>query len=201
MRAARVAARYKHRPPEDLPCLVEDEFGFKIDPAVAKAVCEIKRQALRSDTRKQERLAAWLREHIETIACPDSYGGLDLENDEKRSQELRERRGTKVKLSAEEDAEEAYLTTRAEVYRATPVYQQANLARKAQIDHDIEWVRAQMINQEPGARESEPWLCGVSTRSSLPRKNTNWKSCADGIQNRSSQPANGRSGGWPTFER
>jgi uncharacterized protein YnzC (UPF0291/DUF896 family) len=145
MRAAKVAAPYKHRPPEELPYLVEDEFGFKIDPAVAKAVCEIKRQALRSDTRKQERLAAWLREHIETIECPDSYGGLDLENDEKRLQELRERRGTKVKPNAEEDAEEAYLTTRAEVYRATPAYQQANLARKAQIDRDIEWVRAQVI--------------------------------------------------------
>jgi hypothetical protein len=41
-KAARIAARYQHKPPARPAHLVEDEFGFKIDPAVAKAVAEIK---------------------------------------------------------------------------------------------------------------------------------------------------------------
>jgi hypothetical protein len=40
-RAARIAARYMHQPPERPVHLVEDEFGFKIDPVVAKTVREL----------------------------------------------------------------------------------------------------------------------------------------------------------------
>ena len=40
MRAAQVAARYKHKPAdyERSAALVEDEFGFKIDPQVARTI-------------------------------------------------------------------------------------------------------------------------------------------------------------------
>ena len=43
MRAAQVAARYKHKPAdyERSAALVEDEFGFKIDPQVARTIREI----------------------------------------------------------------------------------------------------------------------------------------------------------------
>jgi hypothetical protein len=133
VRAARIAARYKHRPPERSVNLVEDEFGFKIDPVVAKAVREIKAQCnvlsaahaskpSPADIKKREGLLARLREHIETIDCPDGYGGLDLDNDEVRLWELNERR-IKAKLTPEEIAEEAYLVSRTEVYRATPKHQ------------------------------------------------------------------------------
>jgi hypothetical protein len=137
MRAAQVAARYTHRPPAEKPQLVEDEFGFRIDPVVAKAVRAIKgqsvdsdtknkagraikSQSVESDTKQQDQLAERLREQVGTIECPECYGERDLEKDTARLDELRARRGTKAKLTAEEDAEEAYLTTRAEVYRATP---------------------------------------------------------------------------------
>jgi hypothetical protein len=134
VRAARVAARYKHRPPEGSVNLVEDEFGFKIDPVVAKAVREIKaqRDALSparwskpppADIKKSEGLLGRLREQIETIDCPDGYGGLDLDNDETRVAELQARRRTQVKLTRDEDAEEAYLVARSEVYRTTPKHQ------------------------------------------------------------------------------
>src|SRR5262249_26434474 len=132
VRAARVAARYKHRPPERLVNLVEDEFGFKIDPAVAKAGREIKTQcgdthapvdganSSPADIQKREGLRARLCEHIETIDCPHGYGEVNLDNDKKRVAELEARRRTRVKLTPEEDAEEAYLVARSEVYRATP---------------------------------------------------------------------------------
>ena len=134
VRRARVAARYKHRPPERSVNLVEDEFGFKIDPAVAKAIREIKTQCdvlsvaraskpSPADIKKTEDLLARLHEHIETIDCPDGYGEVDLDNDEKRVAELQARRRTKVKATPDEDAEEAFLVARCEVYRATPKHQ------------------------------------------------------------------------------
>jgi hypothetical protein len=117
VRAARVAARYKHRPPERPAPLVEDEFGFKIDPVVAKAVRDTRRQPRFKDIEKQN---AWVREHIGTIECPDGYGGRDFEKDEERLREFQERRKPPAKLTPDEVAEEAYLVTRTEVYRRTP---------------------------------------------------------------------------------
>lgn len=117
VRAAQVAARYKHRPPEKPVTPVEDEFGFKIDPEVAKAVWDIRREPGFRDSQKRD---IWVREHIEGIECPDGYNGHALEKDKKRLSELNERGR---KLTPEEIAEEAYLITRCEVYRATPKHQ------------------------------------------------------------------------------
>src|SRR5207248_2882834 len=123
VRAARIAARYKHRPPQSPAGLVEDEYGFKIDPTVAKAVREIKSQSGSSDMHKEKQLGDCVRVRIEPIECPDGYNGLELKDDERRLAEFNERRALKAKLTAEEEAEEAYLITRAEVYRATPKHQ------------------------------------------------------------------------------
>lgn len=72
----------------------------------------------------KERLVARLREHLESIECPDGYGWLDLEKDEARLRELVEQRGwSKGKLRPDDDAEEAYLITRMEVYRRTPKHE------------------------------------------------------------------------------
>jgi len=131
IRAARFAARYKHRPPQTSLHLVEDEFGFKIDPLAAKVVHETWSQCgtllqtfdcdrRPADFKKMEQLLARLREDIESIACPDSYTESHLENDEKRLQELYDRRRTLTKLTPEEDAEEDYLIARVVIYRTTP---------------------------------------------------------------------------------
>jgi uncharacterized protein YnzC (UPF0291/DUF896 family) len=145
-RAARIAARYMHQPPERPVHLVEDEFGFKIDPVVAKTVREldallaevVREIESREEQRKRgrplipypalyenkKRLGARLREHLESIECPDGYGWLDLEKDEARLRELAEQRGwSKGKLRPDDDAEEAYLITRMEVYRRTPKHE------------------------------------------------------------------------------
>jgi hypothetical protein len=120
--AARIAARYQHKPPKRPVHLVEDEFGFKIDPAVAKAVAEIKARcgtaapANSADARSGD---ARLRDHIDTIKCPDCYGSLDLLRDEARLSEFRAGRGPRAKLTPEEAAERDYLMTRTEVYRAS----------------------------------------------------------------------------------
>jgi hypothetical protein len=146
VRAARIAARYMHQPPERPVHLVEDEFGFKIDPVAAKAVREIDAllaQAVREINSREEqekrgrsllpypalyenkkRLDARLREYLESIECPDGYGWRDLEKDEERLQRLAEQRGwSKGKLRPDDDAEQAYLMTRMEVYRRTPKHE------------------------------------------------------------------------------
>jgi hypothetical protein len=146
VRVARIAARYMHQPRERPAHLVEDEFGFKIDPVVAKAVREVQAllaQAIREIESREEqkkrgefllpypalyenkkRLDGRLREHLESIECPDGYGWLDLEKDEERLQRLAEQRGwSKGKLRPDDDAEQAYLMTRTEVYRRTPKHE------------------------------------------------------------------------------
>jgi hypothetical protein len=116
VRAAQIAARYKERPPHRFSYLVEDEFGFQIDPLAAKAVRDIRRGPSSSDAQTEDGL---VREHLQAIDCPDAYGGRDLEKDEGRLRELREHR-RKAKLTPFEDDEETYLTARTEVYRTTP---------------------------------------------------------------------------------
>jgi hypothetical protein len=144
-RAARIAARYMHQPPERPVHLVEDEFGFKIDPVVAKTVREldallaqvVREIESREEQRKRgrplipypalyenkKRLGARLREHLESIECPDGYGWLDLEKDEERLRELVEQCRNEGKLTPDDDAEEAYRIARTEVYRRTPKHE------------------------------------------------------------------------------
>jgi hypothetical protein len=144
MRAAKVAVRYKHkladweRPAE----LVEDEFGFKIDPAVATRIREIagecdslartgepdlglgtRRDVSPEDVQKHKTLVKQLHEQIATIECPTVYGWADLHNDEIRLNEIGEQASKHRKMPADLDAEEAYLTARIEIYRATPRHQ------------------------------------------------------------------------------
>jgi hypothetical protein len=117
-KAARIAARYQHKPPLRPVHLVEDEFGFRIDPAVAKAVAEIKVRcgtAAPANTADARSPDASLRDLIATIECPDCYSSLDLLRDEARLTEL----FSGKKLTPEGAAERDYLMTRTEVYRAS----------------------------------------------------------------------------------
>jgi hypothetical protein len=140
-RAARVAARYKHRPPEAGPQLVEDEFGFKIDPSAARAIrdieakCDALAAALRhireTKAPPAEKIAEWEMlvkqrdQQIETIAVPETYHWPDLQSDDQRMKDIRalaKSRGKKSqgKLGPDEEAEEVYLIARTEAYRACP---------------------------------------------------------------------------------
>jgi len=142
MRAAQVAARYKHKlaDRERSAELVEDEFGFKIDPAVATRIREIagecyslarsrnpglatRRDLSPADIQKHKTLVKQLHEQIATIECLETYGWPDLRNDENRLQEIRQQRSKHRKLPPDVDAEEAYLIARMETYRASPKHQ------------------------------------------------------------------------------
>ena len=134
MRAAQVAARYTHQPAdyERSAALVEDEFGFKIDPLVARTIREIAGQcdclADRSepspaDIQKHKTLLKYLNEQIATIECSATYSWADLKNDKERLKEIQEQRRQQRKLPPDRDAEEAYLIARMEAYRATPKHQ------------------------------------------------------------------------------
>ena len=64
----------------------------------------------------KKRLDGRLREHLESIECPDGYGWLDLEKDEERLQRLAEQREwSKSKLRPDDDAEQAYQIGRAHI--------------------------------------------------------------------------------------
>jgi hypothetical protein len=142
MRAAKVAARYKHKLAdcERSAELVEDEFGFKIDPAVATRIREIagecdslarsrnpgpvtRRDLSPADVQKHKTLVKQLHEQIATIECSAIYGWGDLQNDEIRLKEIGEQASKHRKMPADLDAEQAYLTARIEIYRATPKHQ------------------------------------------------------------------------------
>jgi hypothetical protein len=133
-RAAQVAARYKHKPAdyERSAALVEDEFGFKIDPQVARTIREIagecdcladRREPSPADIQKHKTLLKYLHEQIATIECSATYSWADLKNDKERLKEIQEQRRQQRKLPPDRDAEEAYLVARMEAYRATPKHQ------------------------------------------------------------------------------
>jgi hypothetical protein len=139
-RAARIAARYQHKPPARPVHLVEDEFGFKIDPAVAKAVAGIKARcgtAAPANSASARPADASLRDHIATIECPDCYSSLDLLRDDARLKQFWAGRGPRAKLAPEEAAERDYLITRTEVYRASGRHHA--WCRMAQLGHFRTW--------------------------------------------------------------
>lgn len=117
VRAARVAARYKHRPPERPVTPVENEFGFKIDPEVAKGIREfaakcdylwqVKKPSM-EQANQNEMLLRQLNQQIETVEVPNGYNCGDLKNDDRRLQEIRTLVKSRGKLKPDEDAEEAY---------------------------------------------------------------------------------------------
>ena len=109
MRAAQVAARYKHKPAdyERSAALVEDEFGFKIDPQVARTIWEIagecdcladRSEPSPADVQKHKTLLNELREQIATIECSATYSWADLKNDKERLKEIQEQRRQQRKL-------------------------------------------------------------------------------------------------------
>jgi hypothetical protein len=128
IKAARIAARYKHAHaggPEAPTMIVgEDKFGFKVDPELARAE--------RDDSLRERRLGVFKKRSAEGIAAepeleqigkrraerlalvkfPAGYTYDDREADQKRLRELSSKRLSRKKLTPEEDAEEAHLAVR-----------------------------------------------------------------------------------------
>ncbi len=137
IRAARAAAPnlHTHPHPDQMPIVIEDPFGFDIDPAAARALRDDERRAdrLREATASDERsysaetldrlnaekreLQARIAERVKLLRCPSVYGEREAKKDEGRLRALPSKRD---EFTAEEDAEEAHLMARLAAYRASP---------------------------------------------------------------------------------
>jgi hypothetical protein len=146
IKAARVATPYLHAHPgiEDMPIVIEDPFGFPVDPVVAKEIREDQQRAkalkrpvtleeamdfcgkgkpLPPDSPEYRELKAQIDQRLNEIGCPASYGGREARADEARISDLspNANRGAPQKpLTAEEAAERDHLQFRVSVYRASP---------------------------------------------------------------------------------
>ena len=132
VKAVKVAARHRHAPAgqSDAPSMivVEDKFGFKVDPELA---CAERDDGLRearlqgtSHLRKKDSVEAKIaereleqigkrrEERVALLSFPDGYTYGDRQNDERRLAQLYSKRLSRKKLTPEEDAEEAHLAVR-----------------------------------------------------------------------------------------
>jgi len=121
--------------------VIDDPFGFVIDPAVARALRDDVlnlfhlrgTRHLRPDDRERQEVIARIKEMESTLECPPGYTKLEYEKDGLRLGELagrREASGRRNKLTEEEDAEEAHLKARRTAYRQTPEERQKEEDRK-----------------------------------------------------------------------
>ncbi len=131
-KAAAIAARYKHayaaRPDAPNIIVVEDKFGFKVDPELARAERDdsLRQDRLRatSHLRKKdsveakaadqelEQMGKRRAERLARFSFPDGYSYGDRQNDENRLAQLYSKRLSRKKLTPEEEAEEAHLAVR-----------------------------------------------------------------------------------------
>jgi hypothetical protein len=138
IRLAHIVAPYVHLKiaygtrPEDTH-VVDDPFGFVIDPAVAMALRDDKLHVKyleqtphmrpAGDHREQQELLARIEERERALKCPAEYAELEAGKDQKRLNELERRRNSprrNDKLTEEEDVEEAHLMARLAVYHRSP---------------------------------------------------------------------------------
>lgn len=129
MRAARIAARYKHSQArlDEMPVIIEDKFGFDIDPLVARAIRDDWKRAKflwalgagrpQGSEKEIAECEARVRKRGETLTCPPGYTALQAKKDGRR---LLEFYNSRDKLSPEEDAQEAHIAARVAAYEASP---------------------------------------------------------------------------------
>jgi hypothetical protein len=132
VKAAAVAARYKHAPaaaePEAPPTVVvvEDKFGFKVDPELARAErldmriaqslrenwfrCEKGSDEERAANEELAQIGKRRAERLARLQYPEGYTVEDLKKDRKRLEQLG--KIERKKLTPKEDAEEAHLAVR-----------------------------------------------------------------------------------------
>jgi hypothetical protein len=168
VKAAAVAARYKHAYAHALGTnaptvlVVEDKFGFKVDPELARAERDDRlREATlgataytRKKGSREEKLAEEESEQIgkrraerlARLSFPDGYAYADLQNDQNRLAQLSSKRSSRKKLTAEEDAEEAHLAVRVlhpkakpepRVFVAGPMHMKWPTTRIAELDERV----------------------------------------------------------------
>jgi hypothetical protein len=137
IRAAKVAARYKHAPvpPDNVPST--DEYGFAISRTLAKAIGEdlsrlayLESDRCRAELADAEAEAAEIRarqtERYQMLQCPPGYSP---ERDVKRWAELTAR-WRKSRSTMAEETEYAFIIARMEVYDASVCRTASGRARR-----------------------------------------------------------------------
>jgi hypothetical protein len=129
--AKRVTADPSENPVETT-VVVDDPYGFKIEPAVARALRDDKQRLvefLRSPERYPYRdeaaaemaeLKARIAEIGKTLECPSGYMEMDAREDGQRLNELDSVRRRGAVLTTAEDFEDAHLHARLEAYDRSP---------------------------------------------------------------------------------
>jgi len=134
VKAAAVAARYKHAYAHALGTnaptvlVVEDKFGFKVDPELARAERDdsVREDRLRATSymRKEDSVEAKVAkqeleqigkrrsERVAVVKFPAGYIYSDREADQARLRQFYSKRLSRKKLTPEEEAEEAHLAVR-----------------------------------------------------------------------------------------
>jgi hypothetical protein len=130
IKAARVAALYKHTPAQPDEMEVDDKFGFKVDPAVARAIRDDKgrlellwRLGAAAPEGTEEEMAvlkARIAERSSGLECAPGYTRADVYEDRTRLDEFDRKRKSRIRLTKEEDAEQAHLLARAIAYQNGP---------------------------------------------------------------------------------
>lgn len=128
IRAARVAASYQHTAAQPDEVEIDDQFGFKVDPAVARMIRDDNKRlqhlwamgvgAPRGSEQERAALKARVAEQSSVLECPPGYTQSDLRKDVIRLDEFDRKRASRTRLTEEEDAEEAHLGARVRAYWA-----------------------------------------------------------------------------------
>jgi hypothetical protein len=162
VKAAGVAARYKHTypsGPEAGPTVivVEDKFGFKVDPDLARAERDDRLRERRLGVFKErsaegiaakpelERIGERRAERVALVKFPVGYTGGDREADQTRLRQFYSKRLSRKKLTPEEDAEEAHLAIRVLHPEAKPP---AVAPTRWGDEHKMEWPMTRMVELE-----------------------------------------------------
>jgi uncharacterized protein YnzC (UPF0291/DUF896 family) len=128
VKAAVIAARYTHARAggSEAPrvTVVEDKFGFKVDPQLARVERDERVRERRlggfkphspaglAAERELEKIRKRRTERLALVKFPTDYTDGDREADQTRLNELYSKRLSRKKLTPEEDAEEAHLAVR-----------------------------------------------------------------------------------------
>jgi len=140
IQVARAITPYVHGKLGTAPAevVVDDEYGFVIDPAPARALrddyVELSRLiyagklGTEAEHKLRDRIAEKQKDLARMVECPAGYTALEAREDKKRLASLYLKRMSQrpFKLTAEEDAEQTHLVARLAAYGATPEAQARN---------------------------------------------------------------------------
>lgn len=137
IKVARIVAPYVHPKrgrslPIERDLVVDDQYGFIVDRAEAKALLDDGKELERLPTtwhqnkrpggcgEQRGEILARIADRTKSLQCPPGYGWEDQAKDNERLFKLKAKREPDLKLTDEEEIEEAHLTTRIASHKNSP---------------------------------------------------------------------------------